>query len=79
MISENPFEQFRQECQTALANALTKTLPEIKKPIITLNKTPNIEYGQLASSISFELAKKLNEKPLIVAQHIVDVNRQIQL
>ena len=22
MISENPFDQFRQECQTALANAL---------------------------------------------------------
>jgi len=72
MISENPLDQFRQECQTALAKALAKTLPEIKTPTITLNKTPNIEYGQLASSLSFELAKKLNEKPLIVAQHIVE-------
>ena len=72
MISENPFDQFRQECQTALANALKKTLPEIKTPTITLSKTPNIEYGQLASSLCFELAKKLNQKPLSVAQHIVD-------
>ena len=24
MVSENPFDQFRQECQTALANALNK-------------------------------------------------------
>lgn len=71
MISENPFEQFRQECQTALANALEKTLPEIKTPTITLNKTPNIDYGQLASSLCFELAKKLNQKPLTIAGLIV--------
>ncbi len=71
MISENPFDQFRQECQTALANALEKTLPEIKMPSIPLSKTPNIEYGQLASSICFELAKKLNQKPLCVAENIV--------
>jgi len=63
---------FRQECQTALANALKKALPEIKTPSITLSKTPNIEYGQLASSLCFELAKKLNQKPLAVAEHLVD-------
>ena len=72
MPTENPFDQFRQECQTALANALNKTLPEIKQPTITLNKTPNIEYGQLASSLCFELAKKLNQKPLILAQQLVE-------
>ncbi|MGA2385536.1 MAG: arginine--tRNA ligase [Candidatus Bathyarchaeia archaeon] len=72
MISENPFDMFRQECQAALAGALKKTLPEIKMPSITLSKTPNIEYGQLASSLCFELAKKLNQKPLTVAQLLVD-------
>jgi arginyl-tRNA synthetase len=45
-------------------------MPETKMPAITLNKTPNIEYGQLASSLCFELAKKLNQKPLAVAQHL---------
>lgn len=69
--SENPFDQFRQECQNALANALKKTLPEITMPTITLSKTPNIEYGQLASSLCFELAKKLNQKPLDLAQRLV--------
>ena len=72
MISENPFDKFRQECQTALADALKKTLPEIKIPTITLDKTPNIDYGQLASSLCFELAKKLNQKPLTIANLIVD-------
>ena len=71
MVSQNPFDQFRQECQTALANALNKILPEIKHPTITLNKTPNIEYGQLASSLCFELAKKLNQKPLALAEQLV--------
>ncbi len=71
MISENPFDQFRQECQAALTHALKKALPEIKTPPITLSKTPNIEYGQLASSLCFELAKKLNQKPLDLAGVLV--------
>lgn len=71
MISQNPFDQFRQECQNALANALNEALPEIKQQTITLNKTPNIEFGQLASSLCFELAKKLNQKPIDLAKHLV--------
>jgi arginyl-tRNA synthetase len=71
VVSENPFDQFRQECQIALANALNKALPEIKYPAITLSKTPNIEYGQLASSLCFELAKKLGKKPLALADRLV--------
>ena len=68
MISQNPFELFRQECQTVLAGALKKTLPEITQPAISLKKTPNIDYGQLATSLCFELAKKLNQKPLDLAK-----------
>jgi arginyl-tRNA synthetase len=71
MISQNPFDQFRLECQKALAGALEKALPEIRQPNILLNKTPNIEYGQLSSSLCFELSKKLNQKPLALAQHLV--------
>jgi len=71
MPTGNPFDQFRKECQAVLAYALKKALPEIKTPTITLSKTPNIEYGQLASSLCFELAKKLNQKPLDLAQHLV--------
>jgi arginyl-tRNA synthetase len=71
MVSTNPFDQFRIECRTALANALKKALPEIQQPTITLNKTPNIDFGQLASSLCFELAKKLNQKPLVLAEQLV--------
>ncbi len=71
VVSQNPFDQFRHECQAALANALNKALPE-QEPTITLNKTPNIEYGQLASSLCFELAKRTGQKPLVLAQQLVD-------
>ena len=71
MISQIPFDLFRQECQTMLVATLKKILPEIKQPNPTLNKTPNIDYGQLASSFCFELAKKLNQKPLALAQQLV--------
>jgi arginyl-tRNA synthetase len=73
VVSENPFDQFRQECQIALASALKKALPETQQTIITLSKTPNIEYGQLASSLCFELAKKLGQKPSALANQLVGV------
>ncbi len=71
MISENPFAAFRKECETALANALKKVLPEAKVEALPLNKPPNIEFGQLSSSLCFELAKKLGQKPLALAEQIV--------
>jgi arginyl-tRNA synthetase len=71
MISENPFAEFRKECETALAHALKKTLPEIKVETLPLDKPPNSEFGQLASSLCFELAKKLNQKPAVLAEHLV--------
>ncbi|MBT0158803.1 arginine--tRNA ligase [Candidatus Bathyarchaeota archaeon A05DMB-2] len=75
--SENPFALFRSECETALIHALQKVLPEIKVETLTFSKPPNIEFGQLASSLCFELGKKLNQKPGDLATHLVKaVGRQ---
>jgi arginyl-tRNA synthetase len=71
MTSENPFGDFRRECEAALRHALKKTLPEIKVETLALSKPPNPEFGQLASSLSFEFAKKLNQKPPVLAEHLV--------
>jgi arginyl-tRNA synthetase len=71
VVSENPFDQFRQECQASLRNALNKVFSETQQPTIMLNKTPNIDFGQLASSLCFELAKKLGKKPLVLANQLV--------
>jgi arginyl-tRNA synthetase len=76
MISKNPFAEFRKECEATLAHALKKTLPEIKIDTLSLNKPPNTGFGLLASSLCFELAKKLNQKPLALAEHLVNTMRK---
>ncbi|MEM2967693.1 MAG: arginine--tRNA ligase [Candidatus Bathyarchaeia archaeon] len=70
MIVENPFAEFRKECEAALAHAIKKLLPEVKIEAFAFNKPPNPEFGQLASSLCFELAKKLNQKPVELAAHL---------
>ena len=68
MASENPFAEFRHECEIILANAFKKALPRIQIADLALEKPPNPEYGQLASSICFELAKRTGKKPLEIAK-----------
>ncbi len=72
MIAQNPYDLIRAECQTALAAALAKSMPDIKQPPIILKKTPNIDYGQLATSLCFELAKQLKQKPIDLAKQLSD-------
>ena len=62
---------FRQQCQTALEEAVVNILPQIKEPAITLKKTPGIEFGQLSASLCFELAKRVNGSPLDLAKTLV--------
>ncbi|MGB9778512.1 MAG: arginine--tRNA ligase [Candidatus Bathyarchaeia archaeon] len=71
MVSENPFAVFRLECKNALEEALKKLFPKIEIARLTLEKPPNPDFGQLASSLCFELAKSINEKPAVLAEHIV--------
>jgi len=72
LIHENPFDLFRQECYNVLVQAITKTFPDATISAINLNKTPHIGLGQLASSLSFDLAKKLCMKPLTIAEQLVE-------
>jgi arginyl-tRNA synthetase len=76
MTSENPFAKFREECETTLAHALKKAFPEIKVDTLSLSKPPNVDFGQLASSLSFELAKKLKQKPIAIAEQLVNATRE---
>jgi len=71
MASENPFAKFRLECENILGNALKRLLPEIQITRLTLEKPPSLEFGQLASSLCFELAKKFSEKPLVLAEGLI--------
>jgi len=68
MISVSPFKEFREECETALREALKKVYPQISFPPITLEFPPSSEFGELASSMCFELAKQATEKPQEMAE-----------
>ena len=77
----NPFGQFRRECENILRVAYSRlqnkagtVFPKIDLAS-TLEDPPNEEYGHLASSISFELARIQKTKPMTVASQIADEAR----
>jgi arginyl-tRNA synthetase len=70
MISDNPFAVFRSECQRTLEEALKDLFPDIQFHDMALEKPPNPDFGQLASSLCFELAKQTGEKPLALAERV---------
>jgi len=71
MVSENPFAAFRRECETILEEALKKVFPEVVVVNLALEKPPHMDFGQLASSMCFELAKQFGERPIVLAERIV--------
>jgi arginyl-tRNA synthetase len=70
LIAENPFAVFRSECEKALRKALKKQFPKTKISDLALRKPPNPDFGQLASSLSFELSKQVDQKPLVIAEKL---------
>jgi arginyl-tRNA synthetase len=71
MISHNPFAEFRKECEVILREAFVKiSIGKIPKQL-SFERPPILDFGQLASSICFELAKQVGEKPLTLAEHLV--------
>ncbi len=79
----NPFGSFRRECENSLKAgyaALKKTwehtLPDLDV-VSTLEDPPNPTFGQLASSLSFELAKIQKKKPIEVAKTLAETTRKV--
>jgi arginyl-tRNA synthetase len=72
MVSENPFALFRLECKSVLEEALKKLFPEVQVERLTFEKPPSPDFGQLASSLCFELAKNVGETPLTLAESLVE-------
>ncbi len=61
--------RFRDECVEALASSVS-ALYHIDIGEATLQEPPSQEFGQLASSVSFELAKTLKTNPARIASEI---------
>jgi arginyl-tRNA synthetase len=72
MVSGNPFATFRFECQQTLDKALKKLYPKTRITNYTLARPPNSEFGQLASSLCFELAKQTGQQPPNLAERLAE-------
>ena len=72
MASVNPFAEFRVSCETALKDVLGRLFPEISVSV-RLDLPPRPEFGELASSVCFEIAKQTGERPQTVVQKVVEV------
>jgi arginyl-tRNA synthetase len=73
MTVANPIAEFRASCEKALQKALTKLFPKTVFSSIMLEFPPSPEFGELASSICFDLAKQFGKKPRELAEQIVKV------
>ncbi len=71
MVSVNPFAEFYAGCETVLKDALNRLYPSFSLSSILLEVPPNLEFGELAASICFEIAKHTKKKPRKVAEEIV--------
>ncbi len=74
----NPFGQFRAECEQAVRTGLSKARPNLATELekidvgATIEDPPNDQFGQLASSISFEIARFSKSKPMLIAQELAN-------
>ena len=76
--ASDPFGQFKAECENLLREAYSnlqktdkKRFPELDLAP-TLEDPPNPDFGHLASSLSFELARVQKTKPMVIAREMVD-------
>jgi len=77
MVSVNPFKEFHAGCESALKDAIKQLYPTFSLPSVLLEIPPNLGFGELATSVCFELAKHAKKKPRAIAEELVqaiDVN-----
>jgi len=63
-------QQFREQCEMALGEALKKTFPDWTDNLPRLTVPSNFEFGELSSSAPHEIARKLGLTPHDVAVKI---------
>src|SRR5438477_5776401 len=62
------------DLQTRLKDALRAAIRmqwNIEPPEVILNQTPKVELGELATPITFELARQLKKAPRTIAEELV--------
>ena len=68
--STNPFGKFRNQCTALLRSAIADAFPNAEIPSPSLDLPPTPQFGELSSSVCFEMAKRLRTKPSEMAEQI---------
>ncbi len=71
-LSNNPFGTFRDQCSALLRKVMLKTFAGMIIPHIKLSIPPTLDFGDLSSSICFELAKRVRKSSYELAKQIVN-------
>src|SRR5512143_1278526 len=66
----NPLAKLREECQRQLILATEVAYPGTALPESKWSQPPDPKMGELASAVSFQLAKALRQKPADIAANI---------
>ena len=69
---EDPFGKFRRECEVILNRALETLYTQTEKSLM-LEIPPKPEMGELASSLPFDLSKRLRVSPRSIAEGISNI------
>ena len=72
MLEQNPFGCFRKECETKIVETVKKIYPDFSISKFILTFPPSPTFGDLASSICFELSRTYKENPNNIALKLVD-------
>ncbi len=67
----DPFGTFRRECERIIKASAGNVEVDLSS---TLEDPPDPRFGQLASNVSFEIARRRRMKPMDVAQEIVQLS-----
>ena len=69
-VSVNPFGKLREECLGLLVEVLKEDFPDFQFSSLVLDLPPSMQFGELSSSVCFELAKMIRESPRVLAEKI---------
>ncbi|UCG36345.1 MAG: arginine--tRNA ligase [Candidatus Bathyarchaeota archaeon] len=72
MVSNNPFGDFRANCEEALEQSLKKLYPSTRFKSLPFEVPLKKEFGELASTALFDLGKNLKIDPRQLAQQVAD-------
>ncbi|MEM2123608.1 MAG: arginine--tRNA ligase, partial [Candidatus Bathyarchaeia archaeon] len=73
MIHDNIYSEFKDSCRRSIEECLARLGLADDVGRVSLAEPPSLEFGELSTSICFDLAKRVGDTPLNLAKKILEV------